>query len=102
MMTFALGVISERVETRLGCSAADHPAQRTGDAAGALDPDHEARTLLALVEGLSLLVLAQRFDPDTARSTFERHLAGIFGTADAASPAPGQARPFGWPQEMPH
>lgn len=154
MMTFALGVISERVETRLACSAADHPAPTTpaalvrtlliemlpldqarqleghvglafhayvavkpelaeklredtdrmqgfladqiraaqdaGHAAGRLDPDHEARTLLALVEGLSLLVLAERCDPGTARATFERHLTEIFGPADACD-APGQA-----------
>lgn len=56
-------------------------AQHTGDAPAELDPDHEARTLLALVEGLSLHVLGQHYAPDRATATFDAHLAMVFGPA---------------------
>lgn len=53
-------------------------AQAAGDAPAELHPEHEARTLLALVEGLSLYVLGQGYDPAAALVTFETHLAAIF------------------------
>ncbi|MGH3839238.1 MAG: TetR family transcriptional regulator C-terminal domain-containing protein, partial [Pseudonocardiaceae bacterium] len=56
-------------------------AQHTGDAPAELDPDHEARILLALVEGLSLLALGQRYPADRALATFDAHLATIFHPA---------------------
>ncbi|MGH3913136.1 MAG: TetR/AcrR family transcriptional regulator [Pseudonocardiaceae bacterium] len=62
-------------------------AQRTGEALAELDPDHAARTLLALVEGLSLHVLGQRYAPDRALATFDAHLALVFRSAA------GQNRP---------
>ncbi len=56
-------------------------AQRAGDAPPELHPEHEARTLLSLVEGLSLHVLGQGYDPAAALMTFETHLAAIFTAA---------------------
>ncbi|MGH4021650.1 MAG: TetR/AcrR family transcriptional regulator [Pseudonocardiaceae bacterium] len=53
-------------------------AQHTGDAPSELDPHHEARTMLALVEGLSLHVLGQHYAADRALATFDAHLATIF------------------------
>ncbi|MGH3978465.1 MAG: TetR family transcriptional regulator C-terminal domain-containing protein [Pseudonocardiaceae bacterium] len=46
-----------------------------------LDPDHEASTLLALVEGLSLHVLGQHYTPDWALATFDAHLSRVFRPA---------------------
>ncbi len=75
--------------TRLQAFLADRirAAQRTGDAPAGLNPEHEARTLLAVVEGLSLHILGQGYEPAAALATFETHLAGIFitGTSDAAA-----------------
>jgi hypothetical protein len=52
-------------------------AQRTGDA-GDVDPEHAARVLLALVEGLTMQVLGQGYDPVAARDVFDRQLATLF------------------------
>ncbi|MGH2792175.1 MAG: TetR/AcrR family transcriptional regulator, partial [Actinomycetota bacterium] len=53
-------------------------AQQTGDAPLELDADHQARIMLALVEGLSLHVLGQHDDPDRALAAFDAHLTAIF------------------------
>ena len=54
-------------------------AQRTGEAATDLDPDHEAATLLALADGLMIQAM---IDPDRAESTLatlDYRLDRIFG-----------------------
>jgi AcrR family transcriptional regulator len=142
MMTFALQVVSERVEARLAADAAlvdrasprdivrallvqmlplDEPrwleghvglafhaytatqpplaealrtdnehlqaflaehiraAQTSGQAPTAPEPTTAARTLLALVEGLSMQVLNHYYRPETALTAFETHLDTVFG-----------------------
>lgn len=70
---------TERLQAFLADRIRD--AQIAGDAPADLHPEHEARTLLSLVEGLSLHVLGQGYDPAAALMTFQTHLATIF-TAD--------------------
>lgn len=52
-------------------------AQQDGHAPAYLDPEREAIALLALVDGLSLHVLAQHYTAETALAVFEAHLARL-------------------------
>lgn len=58
-------------------------AQHRGESPEHLRPEHEARMLLALVEGLSMHVLGQGYDAGAARDTFETQLHRVFPLLDA-------------------
>lgn len=53
-------------------------AQAAGEATTAIDPDHAATALLALVDGLGVHVLAGHYSPDDALAVFDAHLDTIF------------------------
>jgi AcrR family transcriptional regulator len=53
-------------------------AQATGEANPAIDPNHAAASLLAIMEGLGLYLLGGHFTPDTALAALDGHLRLIF------------------------
>lgn len=60
-------------------------AQRAGQTAADLDPDHEAVVLLSLMEGLTAHTLAGHLGPKAALATFERHLGQLFQAGDLST-----------------
>lgn len=63
-----------------------HAAQEAGEADTAVDPDHAAAGLLAIMEGLGVYLLGGHYTSDTALAAFDAHLARIFGpTAGGAA-----------------
>ncbi|MFF8959779.1 TetR/AcrR family transcriptional regulator [Streptomyces sp. NPDC014894] len=55
------------------------------------DPSHEARTLLALTDGLTAQVLIGHLAPEQAREVLHRHLAGLWERPEGPPPdAPGE------------
>jgi AcrR family transcriptional regulator len=60
-------------------------AQATNKTAIRIDPGHAATALLALIDGLSLRLLARRYPAQTALDALDAHLAALFGDAKADS-----------------
>ncbi len=58
--------------------------QDTREIPGHLDPDHEARSLLALADGLTVQVLAGHHGPAVARAVLQRHIDRLLGSASGA------------------
>ncbi|UQA92686.1 TetR/AcrR family transcriptional regulator [Streptomyces halobius] len=55
------------------------------DGAGSRDPEREARTLLALADGLTAHVLMGHLSPETAMDVLDAHLNRLWGGVDGLS-----------------
>lgn len=55
-------------------------AQHTGEIADALDPDHEAKSLMAVLDGITLngVALNNTYDPPTQTALLRNHLDQLF------------------------
>ncbi|MEV8230453.1 TetR family transcriptional regulator C-terminal domain-containing protein [Streptomyces sp. NPDC079167] len=65
--------------------------QSTGEIRPHLDPDHEAQTLLALADGLTVHVLTGHHSPDAALTALRRGIDYVL--EDPAGPRPRATRP---------
>lgn len=57
-------------------------AQRAGQVDAGRDPRREARTLVALVDGLAIHALVGHYPPAEAGAALDAHLADLFGTSE--------------------